>query len=113
MLDRSRTRAVEQHNALLVVEDSSVFKGQRRKLEAQGYQVTNAGDAGAALAMARETIPRVIFMSSDSSGSGRTRFLQALRSDDHTRHIPVAAVFADSDHRLERLGLRRVNREQW
>jgi CheY-like chemotaxis protein len=112
-MDWSRIRSPEQPHALLVVDDGPTFRLHRKRLEAQGYQVDNAADAGAALSMARQTAPRVIFLSSDRSGSGRTPFLQALRSDDHTRHIPVAAVSVDNDRRLERLGLRQVGRELW
>jgi hypothetical protein len=65
------------------------------------------------MTMARQTVPRLIFLSNDRSGSGRTPFLVALRADDHTRHIPVSAVSTDNDRTLERLGLRRIGRELW
>jgi CheY-like chemotaxis protein len=112
-VDRLHTRQVEQPHVLLVVENRSAFDPQRKRLEAQGYRVVNVADGAAALAMARQTLPRIIFMSSERSGSERASFLQALRSDDHTRHIPVMAVTKGKDLSLERLGLMRVGRETW
>jgi CheY-like chemotaxis protein len=112
-VDRPHTRQVEQPHVLLVMDDRSAYDAQRRKLEAQGYRVVNAADGAGALSLARQSVPRIIFMSTDRSGSERAALLQALRSDDHTRHIPVVAVSAGKDRSLERLGLMRIHRETW
>ena len=65
------------------------------------------------ISLAQQVVPRFILLGGDASGSGRTALLQALRSDDHTRHIPVAVLPKSLDHGLERLGLRSVGREVW
>jgi PleD family two-component response regulator len=73
----------------------------------------NAPDSEAALTIAQQSAPRLIFLSIDRSGSGRTRFLQALRANDHTRHIPVAMLSNGHDRSMEHVGLRQVGRELW
>ena len=113
MLDRSGRRIVAQQNVLLVDHDSSVATPHRRTLEARGYHVVKTSDVDAALTLARQTQPRIIFLTVDRLGSERSPFLQALKRDDHTRHIPVTVLPAGHDHSLERLGLSRVGRELW
>ena len=99
-------------NVLLVDDDNVRCRRHRSRLQSLGYHVVLAGDIDTALVMARQSAPRLIFLSIDGSGSGRSPFLQALRSDDHTRHIPVG-ILPSGDGSLERLGLRRVDRELW
>ena len=113
MLDRSGRRIVAQQNVLLVDDDSSAATLDRRRLEARGYHVVKTSDVDAALTLARQTQPRIIFLTVDRLGSERSPFLQALKRDDNTRHIPVTVLPACHDHSLERLGLNRVGRELW
>ncbi|TMC02457.1 MAG: hypothetical protein E6J41_30045 [Chloroflexi bacterium] len=98
---------------LLVDDDSSEATLHRRKLEARGYHVIKTSDVDAAFTLARQTQPRIIFLTLDRRGSERSPFLQALRRDDNTRHIPVTVLPAGNDHSLERLGLSTVRRELW
>ncbi len=66
------------------------------------------------MTIAKQATPRIIFVSIGRGGSGGTPFLQALRSNDSTRHIPVDILAnRHKDGRLERLGLRRIGRELW
>jgi PleD family two-component response regulator len=111
-MQQSGKRQPEQTDVLLM-DDGVRTRQHRDKLQGQGYHVLSAADAGAALSIARQAVPRLIFLRSDSSGSGLTGLLQALRSDDHTRHIPVAMLPKKFDHAFERLGLRLVGRELW
>jgi CheY-like chemotaxis protein len=115
-MDRSGRRSAEQQNVLIVDGDGSGSRQHKKRLEALGYHVTNASDGNAALTVARQTSPRVIFLGLDKfaidRGSERTSFLQALRRDDHLRHIPVSMLPADPE-RLERLGLSRISRDHW
>jgi twitching motility two-component system response regulator PilH len=104
---------VAQQNVLLVDDDSSVATLHQRKLEARGYHVVKTSDVDLALTLARQTQPRIIFLTVDRLGAERGRFLQALRRDDNTRHIPVTVLPAGHDHSLERLGLSPVGRELW
>jgi CheY-like chemotaxis protein len=116
MMDRSGRRSAEQQNVLIVDGDGAGSRGHKKKLEALGYHVINAADGSAALTVARQTAPRVIFLGIDrfaiDRGSERTSFLQALRRDDSTRHIPVTMLPSDPE-RLERMGLSRIAREHW
>lgn len=113
MVDRSGRRSAEQQNVLLVDDDSSVATPHRRRLEGRGYHVIKTSDVGVALTLARQVPPRAIFLTVERLGSERSPFLQALRRDDHTRHIPVTVLPIGHDDSLERLGLSRVGRELW
>lgn len=113
MVERSGRRGSEQHNVLLVNDDGPDTADQKRSLERRGFHVTRTSDTNAGLTIARQTQPRAIFLSARALGSERTPFLQALRRDDHTRHIPVVVLPSDRDLSLERLGLTRVAREPW
>ena len=113
MVDRSGRRSAEQQNVLLVDDDSSGITPHRRRLEARGYHVIMTSDVDAALTIARQAPPRAIFITAERLGSERTPFLQALRRDDHTRHIPVTVLPIGNDDSLERLGLSRIGRELW
>ncbi len=113
MLDRSGRRGDEPLSALLVDDDSSTFAVHWDSLNALGYRVIKATDAAMGLNLARQSTPRIIFVSIGKKGSGAAPFLQALRSDDGTRHIPVGILSNRRDRWLERHGLRRVGRELW
>ncbi len=113
MVERSGRRGSEQHNVLLVNDDGPDAADQKRSLERRGFLVTRTSDTDAGLSIARQTQPRAIFLGARAMGSERTPFLQALRRDDHTRHIPVVVLPSDRDLSLERLGLTRVAREPW
>ena len=112
-MDRSDRRHPSETNVLLVDDDRASTVAHRRRLQRLGYHVVEAADAGAALTIARQSAPRIIFLSIDRTGSGLTRFLQALRSDDSTRHIPVAMLSDGRERFTERTGLRSVGREVW
>ncbi len=113
MVDRSGRRSAEQQNVLLVDNDSSAATPHRRRLEARGYHVTKTSDVDVALTLARQAPPRAIFLTVERRGSDRSPFLQALRRDDHTRHIPVTVLPIGHDDSLERIGLSRIGRELW
>ncbi len=106
-------RRGSETNILLVNDDGPDATDQRKSLERRGFLVTRTSDTDAGLAIARQTQPRAIFLSARALGSERTPFLQALRRDDHTRHIPVVVLAIDGDLFLKRLGLSRVGRDPW
>jgi PleD family two-component response regulator len=66
-----------------------------------------------ALTIAEQATPRIIFVSIGQRVSRSTPFLQALRSNDSTRHIPVGILSIRQDRSLESLGLRRIGRQLW
>jgi CheY-like chemotaxis protein len=113
MLDRSGRRTTPQQNVLLIDDDRSTFGLHQKRLEARGYHVLRATATDAALDIARQSMPRVIFLTGDRMGLERGRFLQALRRDDSTRHIPVHVLSMGHDSPIERQGLSRVDRESW
>ena len=113
MVDRSGRRSAEQQNVLLVEHDSSVATPHRRMLEARGYHVIMTSDVDLALRLARQAPPYAIFLTVAPEGSDRTPFLQALRRDDHTRHIPVTFLPGVHDNSNERFGLNLVGRDLW
>ena len=113
MLDRSGRRTPQQQSVLLIDDDRSTFGLHQKRLEARGYHVLRATATDAALDMARQSLPRVIFLTGDRMGLERGRFLQALRRDDSTRHIPVRVLSTGHDAPIERQGLSRVDRESW
>lgn len=84
---------------LLVDDDRSIAAPHRRRLEGPGYRVTN----NVALTIARQATPKAIFLTVERLGSERTPFLQALRRDDQTRHIPVTVLPTGHDDSLERV----------
>jgi CheY-like chemotaxis protein len=113
-MDASGGAGRRQATALLVDDHQTTRTQHMQMLQAQGYQVVMATDPAAGLALAQQAPPpRIIFVSIGLPGSGSTPFLQALRSHDTTRHIPVAVLVYHGDQALERLGLRRLGRESW
>lgn len=113
MAERSGRRGPKQPHVLLVNDDGPDAADQRKSLERRGFLVTRTSDTDAGLAIARQTQPRAIFLSARALGSERSPFLQALRRDDQTRHIPVVVLAIDGDLSLRRLGLSRVARDPW
>jgi len=111
MVDRSGRRSSEPQNVLLVDDDGPNAATHKKTLERRGYHVTRTSDTEAGLTLARQTQPKAIFLSPRRQGSERTPFLQALRRDDHTRHIPVFVLPGGGDGSIDRLGLSRVARE--
>lgn len=99
--------------ALLVDDESESRQANLARLEEQGYVVTVAHDEVDALSRVKLSPPSIIFVHLMSTGLGNLPFIQALRSDDACRHIPVAVI---TDHRNEKMGqkkLRAVNRDGW
>jgi DNA-binding response OmpR family regulator len=114
-MDRYGRRPPDRPNVLLVsmIDGTPTPARHRQSLTARGYQVLQASDATTALDMARTSLPRAIYLMAERNGSERSSFLQALRRDDTTRHIPVIVLPLTGDRALERFGLTSVNRERW
>lgn len=81
--------------ALLVDDDPLSQKAARARLERQGYTVSSAQGQTEALSQARLTRPDVIYVHLLSAG-GNLPLIQALRSDDACRHIPVGVIREDA-----------------
>lgn len=98
-------------NALLVDDDSASYYVNQQRLEDDGYSVVLARDGSEGLDRARHSPPNVIFIHLVSSGKDSLAFIQALRSDDVCRHIPV--VMLSTRPKVGQKGLHAVNRDRW
>ena len=99
--------------ALLVDDDSTTSSGYQRRLAKDGYEVTATSDAKAALALAKQSRPNVIFVHLGSKGSGSSDFIVSLRAADDTRHIPVTVLTSYYNPGLEKAGLNPMSRDDW
>lgn len=99
--------------ALLIDDEALSSSVQKARLEERGYTVFIAAERAEALTRARQMAPNVIFMHLASAAGGNLPVLQALRSDDVCRHIPIVVVRDASDQRIARTKLRTVPREGW
>lgn len=107
-MDATRTAT-----ALLVDDEPASRKANQGRLEDQGYLVTVAESATEALSRVRQSAPKVIFVHLGTTGLGNLSLIQALRSDDGCRHIPVVVVTNHRDVRVEKTKLRTVQRAGW
>ena len=96
--------------ALLVDDDPLSQKAARTELERQGYTVSSAQGQTEALSQARLTRPDVIYIHIVSAG-GNLPFIQALRSDDVCRHIPIGVVRGEAA--MPNTRLKSVPRGGW
>jgi CheY-like chemotaxis protein len=69
-------------------------------LEEGGYQPVHAGDAHAALRLARETTPHAITLDVMLNGKSGWEVLAQLKSEAETREIPVIIVSITEDRQL-------------
>jgi CheY-like chemotaxis protein len=104
--------ASHKPTALLVDDEALSRKAEQARLEGEGYMVFAASGATEALAQARQTAPNVIFVHVVSAG-GNLPLIQALRSDDACRHIPIVVVRKGTDVRIASTKLKTVPRDGW
>ena len=105
--------ATRSATALLVDDEPESRNANRGRLENQGYLVTVAESATEGLSRAKQSVPKVIFVHLVGSGRGNVSLIQALRSDDSCRHIPVVVVTNHSNPAIEKTKLRTVQRAGW
>ena len=80
---------------ILVVEDNEMnYKLARRLLEIEGYRVSHAPDAESALLQIKETIPDLIALDIQLPEMDGFTFVEILKKDERTRHIPILALSA-------------------
>jgi DNA-binding response OmpR family regulator len=101
-------RPARQLHALLVDDDPSTSGVYAQRLESEGYQVTSSADPTTALGLARRSAVDMIFIHLGHGGSGSMEFIQALRSHDETRIVPIALLSNYYDRALEGLGFTAV-----
>lgn len=98
-------RAGRSLRALLVDDDPATSPIHAERLTKRGYHVTASANADEALGLARRSPPDVVFVHLGSKGWGGSSFIQGLRSDDVTRHVPVVILSSEYDLKLKKLGL--------
>jgi CheY-like chemotaxis protein len=100
-----------QLHILLVEDDPAVAGMYRLKLEMEGYRVTVSRDGEEGLRVAREQHPNLIFLDIRLPKMDGMTVLEAMRGDDHTRHIPVVILSNYGEPPLIERGLRLGARE--
>ncbi len=99
--------------ALLVDDDSASYLATQQRLEDDGYSVIRARDGSEGLGRAKQSPPNVIFIHLVAGGQDSLQFIQALRSDDVCRHIPVVVLNGRPSFKAGTKGLHSVNRDRW
>ena len=78
---------------ILVVDDSATIRAVLAKMLTQdGHVVLRMGDGAAAIALARESQPDVIFLDIVMPGMSGFAVLRALRHDPLTQAIPIVMI---------------------
>ena len=98
-------------HVLLVEDDPAVSEMYKLKLEMDGYTVSVAADGEEGLKFAQERRPHIIFLDVRLPKMDGMSVLEALRSDDKTRHIPVLILSNYGEPPLIERGLRLGARE--
>jgi two-component system chemotaxis sensor kinase CheA len=94
---RTKRDRVTGGGRVLVVDDSEVNRRVvKAVLSPAGYDVVEAPDAAAGLAIAREQPPRIVLMDIRMPGMDGLEATRELAADPRTRGIPVVAVSAQA-----------------
>ena len=96
----------EEVNVLFIEDDPAVAEMYKLKLELDGYQVQVATDGEAAIAMATQAPPDIIFLDIRLPKVDGLAVLEALRADERTRHVPVVILSNYSERELVERGLK-------
>ncbi len=103
-------RAAGPARALLVESGPMATEEHVRRLRAEGYDIKRSSDSASAVELAQHWDPNIIFIADGTGRGGNSAFLSALKSNDHTRHIPVALLSSYFNGRAEREGLTAFSR---
>jgi CheY-like chemotaxis protein len=105
--------SVRTANVLLVDDDDASYQATQRRLEDDGYSVIVARDGIEGLSRAKRSLPDLIFTHLVAGGHNNVAFLQALRSDDGCRHVPVIVLSGTLESGPRHKQLRPVSRDRW
>jgi len=103
-------RAAGPARAILVEQGLTASEEHVARLRGEGYDVKRISDPGSAVDLAQRWGPNIIFIADGRGAGGNSAFLSALKSNDHTRHIPVALLSSYFNGRSERDGLTAFSR---
>jgi DNA-binding response OmpR family regulator len=80
---------------ILIVEDHPTMReAMRMVLEHEGFEIREASDGQAALAMARDHPPDLVFLDLNIPGASGADVLRALKAGPTTASVPVIIVTA-------------------
>jgi len=83
---------------ILIVEDHPTMReAMRMVLEHEGFDIREAGDGQAALAMVRERPPDLLFLDLNIPGTSGAEVLRVLKSDPDTADVRVIIVTATGE----------------
>jgi CheY-like chemotaxis protein len=101
------------HVALLVDDEPASRSAHQTRLEGEGYTVFVAMNQADALSRAKLSPPKVIYAHLGAFGAGNLHLIQALRSDDTCRHIPVVVITDGRNIGPRRAKLHAVPHDSW
>lgn len=82
----------------MIVEDHPTMReAMRMVLEHEGFEIREAGDGHAALAMVRERPPDLLFLDLNIPGTSGAEVLRVLKSDPDTADVRVIIVTATGE----------------
>jgi response regulator RpfG family c-di-GMP phosphodiesterase len=101
-------------NARAILLDGDATSGplSRMRLQDQGYSVTLVRDVATAATAARSAPAAVIFVQAEPAPTGTSQLIQALKSDDATRHLPIQLLSSVTRMPAPK-GLNSVARTNW
>ena len=91
---------------LFIEDDPTVAQMYKLKLELDGYSVTMAKDGEEGLQHATESPPDIIFLDIRLPKMDGFAVLDALRSSDKTKHVPVEILSNYGERELVERGLK-------
>jgi len=102
---RDRPESARTGTVLVVEDDASARDLLRRTLEREGYTVVEAADGGEGIERLRASRPKLVLLDLLMPRMDGFAFLEALRSREEWRAIPVVVVSAKTvtEHDRERL----------
>jgi response regulator RpfG family c-di-GMP phosphodiesterase len=103
---------VRNARAILIDEDATSGPLSRMRLQDQGYSVTLVRDVAGASTSARTTPAAVIFVQAEAGATETSKLIQALKTDDATRHLPIQLLNTTARMPAPR-GLNSVARTNW
>lgn len=82
----------------MIVEDHPTMReAMRMVLEHEGFEIREAGDGHAALAMVRDRPPDLLFLDLNIPGTSGAEVLRVLKSDPDTADVRVIIVTATGE----------------
>ncbi|HEX9123370.1 MAG TPA: response regulator [Actinomycetota bacterium] len=83
---------------ILIVEDHPTMReAMRMVLEHEGFEIREAGDGQAALAMVRDRPPDLLFLDLNIPGASGSDVLQQLKADPATMDVRVIVITATGE----------------